>query len=99
ANDTPPAGAYLFERLRDPATGARSVRLSYVAQTLDQIRSLAPLANGSAGPETAALTLPGCPPGPEACSLDIFTAALQRTIDTRMLAPVSYDGQHWPARD
>jgi 4-phytase/acid phosphatase len=99
ANDTPPAGAFLFERLREPATGERSVRLAYVAQSLDQIRSLAPLTGGSAGPEKAALTLPGCPPPPGACGLDAFAASLRARIDTTALAPVSYDGQHWPTRD
>jgi len=98
-NDTPPAGAFLFERLRDSATGVRSVRFSYVAQTLDQIRSLAPLTGGSAGPEAAALMLPGCPPLPESCSLEGFISALQARIDTTALAPVSYDGERWPARD
>jgi hypothetical protein len=75
------------------------VRFSYVAQTLDQIRSLAPLTGGSAEPEAAALMLPGCPPLPESCSLEGFISALQARIDTTALAPVSYDGEHWPARD
>ncbi|MBM6594394.1 histidine-type phosphatase [Microvirga pudoricolor] len=89
-NDTPPAGAYLFERLRDTATGSFSVRLSYLAQNLDQIRNLTPLTGASAGPETIALTLAGCPPAPAACGLSDFTKALAAGIDANAVAPVSY---------
>jgi 4-phytase / acid phosphatase len=36
-NETPPAGAMVFELLRD-AAGTHFVRVSYVSQTLDQMR-------------------------------------------------------------
>jgi 4-phytase/acid phosphatase len=88
-NDTPPGGAYVFERLRDTDTGALSVRLSYLAQSLDQIRDLIPLTSG-ASPEAAILALPGCAPAPASCSLDGFTKALEGKIDLTALAPVSY---------
>jgi len=89
-NDTPPGGAFLFERLRDTATGAVSVRLSFLAQSLDQMRNLTPLTGTAAGPEIAILTLPGCPPAPAACSLETFSAGLEASIDQAALGPISY---------
>ncbi len=89
-NDTPPGGAFLFERLRDVTNGLLSVRLSYLAQSLDQIRNLMPLTDASEGPEVAVLTLPGCPPAPASCSLEIFSAGLETSIDQDALGPISY---------
>jgi 4-phytase/acid phosphatase len=52
-NDQQPGGFILFERLREMKTGERFVRVSYHAQTLDQIRFLTAL-----GPASAATTVP-----------------------------------------
>jgi 4-phytase/acid phosphatase len=50
-NDPPIGGGLLFERLIDRRTGRASLRLSYLAQTPDQARSLAPLPqSGPAAP-------------------------------------------------
>ena len=55
ADDPSPGGAIVFERLRD-ARGRRYVRALYRSQTLDQIRSAAPLTS----PYVAVLPIPGC---------------------------------------
>lgn len=57
ADDPAPGGAIVLERLRD-ARGALYVRALYRAQTLEQIRSAAPL--GANAPYSAVLPIPGC---------------------------------------
>jgi 4-phytase/acid phosphatase len=42
-NDTPTGGALVFELWKATHTGAFSVRIFYSAQTLDQMRTVAPL--------------------------------------------------------
>ncbi|NYT41988.1 histidine-type phosphatase [Sphingomonas sp. R-74633] len=56
-DDPAPGGAIVLERLRD-AKGGLYVRALYRAQTLDQIRSAAPL--GPEAPYRAVLAIPGC---------------------------------------
>jgi 4-phytase/acid phosphatase len=55
ADDPSPGGAIVFERLRD-AAGRHYVRALYRSQSLDQIRSAAPLTR----PYVAVLPIPGC---------------------------------------
>ncbi|OAN66465.1 phosphoanhydride phosphohydrolase [Sphingomonas sp. TDK1] len=57
ADDPVPGGALILERLHDRA-GKRYVRLRYRAQTLDQLRTAAPL--GAHGPHDRILPVPGC---------------------------------------
>lgn len=57
ADDPVPGGALLLERLHDRA-GKRYVRLRYRAQTLEQLRTAAPL--GLNGPHDRILAVPGC---------------------------------------
>ena len=59
ANQTPPAGALHFELLRDRRTSVYSVRVRYVAQTLDQMRRLTPL-DESNPPEQTTAKIDGC---------------------------------------
>jgi 4-phytase/acid phosphatase len=75
ADDPSPGGAIIFERLRD-AAGDRYVRALFRSQTLDQIRSAAPLA----APYVAVLPIPGCKARGVAglCTLAEFRAALLR---------------------
>lgn len=89
-NDTPPAGALVFERWRDAGTGALSVRLAFVAQGMEAIRNLAP-PTGAGAPERAVLPLPGCPPAAQdPCALVDFIAMLEQRIDPTALRPVRY---------
>ena len=84
-DDTPPGGALVFERLRNPADGTRYVRVFFMAQTMDQVRFLAPLTGpGVAGPFVAPVPVPGCAPaaGMETlCTLADFEAFSNRRID------------------
>ena len=55
-NDQQPGGFIMFERLREVKTGARFVRVSYHAQTLDQLRHVSAL--GAASSDTAPSAAP-----------------------------------------
>ncbi|TWB39048.1 histidine-type phosphatase [Nitrospirillum pindoramense] len=57
--DDPPVGGGLRLELWRDAAGQALVRVAYVAQTPDQVRSLAPLSLATP-PWSAVLTLPGC---------------------------------------
>ncbi len=54
ANDVPPGGALLIERLRDASTGALFMRVSYRTQSPDTLRGLGQSAS------VVALKIPGC---------------------------------------
>ena len=72
ANDVPPGGALLFERLRDARTGKRFVRLSYRTQSPQAFRTL------TAAVSTVALKVPGC--GRTLCPVDWFSRMLVSPI-------------------
>ena len=57
-DDAPPGGALVFSLWQLPASGY-SVRVQFIAQTLDQMRYLAPLSSQD-GPAVADLFVPGC---------------------------------------
>ncbi len=83
ADDPSPGGALAFEVLRDPASGARYVRLTYYAQSLEQMRRSARL-DAADPPKSFEIGLPGCQ-GAEragACSLDRFKAIAGTALDT-----------------
>jgi 4-phytase / acid phosphatase len=77
-NDTPPGGALVFE-LYAPAGAAPFVRLFFVAQSLDQMRS-----GDGLNPGRVPVYIPGCP------SLDCPLATLHdivgRAVDPRFVA-------------
>ncbi|MBS1873863.1 MAG: histidine-type phosphatase [Acidobacteria bacterium] len=58
-DDVPPGGALLFTLWRSRATGEYSVRMRFIAQTLDQMRDGTPL-SASNPPPAAELFVPGC---------------------------------------
>jgi 4-phytase/acid phosphatase len=79
-DDPPPGGVLGFELVRD-ASGARFVRAFYEAQSMDQLRSLAPL-TAEAPPSHAYLPIPGCTTlASEPCPLARFEAIVQRKLD------------------
>ncbi|MCG8707085.1 bifunctional glucose-1-phosphatase/inositol phosphatase [Brenneria sp. 4F2] len=57
---TPIGGKVVFERWKDKNSGASLLKLEYVYQSTDQIRSLAPL-NRANSPQRVTLELQGCP--------------------------------------
>ena len=81
-DDPSPGSALAFEGLRDPKSGARYVRLTYRAQTLEQMRQGTRL-DAAHPPGRAAISLPGCQ-GAErdgACSLTRFKAIVEASLD------------------
>ena len=83
-DDTPPGGALVFSLWRRPDSGEYSVRLQYIAQTLEQMRNAAPLTM-AAPPAMEDVAVTGCEsrtvnPG---CSWDKFVKLIQKAIEPR----------------
>jgi len=79
ADDSPPGGALVFELWRSLKAGS-FVRVSFTAQTLEQMRNSAPLSVANP-PAEAPIFVPACS-GPDlACTWDGFSAALRQAID------------------
>lgn len=80
-NQTPPAGALMFEVRETPDRKLR-VYTSYVAQSLEQMRNATPLTADAVPPRTA-LRLPGCSttaPG-FPCTIEEFAIAIRNVLD------------------
>jgi 4-phytase/acid phosphatase len=83
-DDTPPGGALIFS-LRQRSNGAGYfVRAQYLAQTLEQMRSAAPLTL-AAPPAKEDVTVAGCEPATVdlVCSWNTLVKSLQKAIDNR----------------
>ena len=87
-NATPPGSALVFEVHRNRQTGAPSVEVLFISQTLDQMRFLRPL-TGAEQPSTAPVFVPGCSgPAPAyACSVEGFAAVVTAALDPRFVEP------------
>jgi 4-phytase/acid phosphatase len=84
ANETPPAGALVFELRRD-AAGRQTVSLEYVAQSLEQMHDQAPLSIANP-PLRVPLRIPGCANGTAGrCTLDEFEFAVARAVEPACL--------------
>lgn len=81
-NATPPGGALVFELHRDRKSGAHTVQVFFIAQTLEQIRSLSQL-DGERKPQVVPIFVPGCSgPAPAfACRLEDFDRVVNLSID------------------
>lgn len=90
ADDTPPGGALIFSLWRDAATGQDSVKLRYLAQTLDQMRHADPLSVASP-PEGQDVALPGC--AAAGCRWETARHAIEKAIDPQFTA--SPPGSAW----
>jgi 4-phytase/acid phosphatase len=86
ANDTPPAGALVFE-LRRGSDRRQRVFVSYLAQSPEQMAQRTPL-DLDHPPERATLFVPGCSSSSAGypCSLDSFSGAVEKTLDRECLA-------------
>ena len=74
-DQTPPAGALLFE-LRETAPNVRQVSVSYVAQSLDDMR------NGTGTqPLRTPVLVPGCGAGASQCPLSDFAKVVEAVLD------------------
>ena len=76
-DQTPPAGALHFELLRDRDSGSYAVRVSYVAQTLDQMRQAVQL-DLSHPPERTIATIEGARQAPMVvrCRYEVVVCAI-----------------------
>jgi 4-phytase/acid phosphatase len=81
-DDTPPGGALIFSLWRDSVTGQFSVKLRYLAQTLDQMRDASPLSI-AAPPASQDVSIPGCEDaqGVGGCLWKTARLVIQRAID------------------
>jgi 4-phytase/acid phosphatase len=81
-DDTPPGGALIFSLWRDSVTGQFSVKLRYLAQTLDQMRDASPLSI-AAPPASQDVSMPGCEDAHEdkACPWETARSLMQRATD------------------
>ncbi len=82
-DDTPPGGALIFSLWRDAGSGRYSVKLRYMAQSLDQMRYLTPLSL-AAPPEGQDVALPGC--AAAGCPWQTARQAMEKAIDARFIA-------------
>jgi 4-phytase/acid phosphatase len=85
-NATPPGGGFVFEVHRNRMSGAATVQVLFISQTLDQMRYLRPLI-GAEKPSVAPIFVPGCSgPGPEyACTVEDFDKVVSSAIDPRFV--------------
>jgi len=83
-DDTPPGGALIFSLWQQSDRGDYFVRSQYIAQTLEQMRSAAPLTM-AAPPAKEEVTVAGCESRTVnlGCSWDKFVNSLQKAIDPR----------------
>lgn len=81
-DDTPPGGALIFSLWRDADTGPFSVKLRYLAQTLEQMRNASPLSIASP-PASQDVPMPGCETaqGNQGCPWETARQVMQRAID------------------
>jgi len=91
ADETPPTGGLVFERLVDPVTKAPSVRVSFLTPTLDQIRDAATLDEGNP-PEVLLLAIPDCAKQMQdsACPLGRFGEIVRARVDMTAVAEPDY---------
>lgn len=82
-DDTPPGGALIFSLWRDTAGGKYSVKLRYVAQSLDQMRDAQRLTLASP-PEGQDVALPTC--AAAGCPWDAAKSILEKAIDPQFVA-------------
>jgi 4-phytase/acid phosphatase len=80
-NDTPPGGALVFELWKSRDGGKYSVRTFYSAQTLDQMRTFAPLSLQNP-PERVPVFVPGCSRADLSCGWDGFLQVIRAGSDS-----------------
>jgi 4-phytase/acid phosphatase len=83
-NDTPPGGALVFELWKKRGTSDYSVRTFYTAQTLDQMRTAAPLSLQSP-PDRAPVFVPGCSQADYSCEWNGFQQAISAGTNSRFV--------------
>ncbi len=82
SDQKPIQGALVFEVWRKPSSGEYSVRTYFSAQTLEQMRSSAPLTLAGP-PERVPVFIPGRSRAELSCTLAAFLQLLDRVSDKR----------------
>jgi 4-phytase/acid phosphatase len=85
-DQTPPAGALHFQLWRDRQSNAYSVKVVYIAQTLDQMRQGTVLDGGNP-PEQASVTIRGCRMTGGGCPWPTFARLVGRSVDRACVGP------------
>jgi 4-phytase/acid phosphatase len=83
-DDTPPGGALVFEVWKDGRTGEYSVRTSYMAQTLDQMRNTTALSANNP-PQRVGLFVPGCGRADSSCTWKAFQETVKARTDAEFV--------------
>jgi 4-phytase/acid phosphatase len=83
-DDTPPGGALVFEVWKDRRTGEYSVRTSYMAQTLDQMRN-ATVLSAENPPERVGVFVPGCGRADASCAWKAFQETVKARTDADLV--------------
>jgi 4-phytase/acid phosphatase len=78
-DDTPPGGALMFEIWKDQGAERYSVRVFYIAQTLEQMRSATPLTMENP-PPLVPVFIPGCSDEGMACSWTSFSQMIRHSV-------------------
>lgn len=91
ADETPPTGGLVFERVRDTATGERAVRVNFITPRLEQIRAAA-VFDAAHPPEVLPVTVPDCTEQMRdgVCPLGRFGEIVRNRIDRGAVAAPSY---------
>jgi len=79
-DDTPPGGALIFELWRSRSNQEYSVRTYFTAQTLDQMRSSAPLTLSNP-PQRVPVFIPACSRADMSCPLASFLRILEQASE------------------
>ena len=87
-DDTPPGGALIFELLRGPAAGRYTVRIYFLCQTLNQMRTAKKLTLDSP-PGRSVVVMPGCGDAgsEQGCSWTVFRREVASAIEPRFVQP------------
>jgi 4-phytase/acid phosphatase len=78
-DDTPPGGALMFELWKDNVADKYSVRIFYIAQTLEQMREATPLTENNP-PQRVPVFLPGCSKEDFSCRWPTFARTIEQAI-------------------
>jgi 4-phytase/acid phosphatase len=85
-DDTPPGSALVFELWQKRSTGEYSVRTYFTAQTLEQMRSSAPLSPTNPIARIS-VSLPGCLASDLSCPLPVFFHLLDQVTEKQDVLP------------
>ena len=81
-DDTPPGSALVFELWRKRATGNYFVRTYFTTQTLEQMRTSAPLTLADP-PERVPVFIPSCSSEDFSCAWPAFSTTIHHAVDQR----------------